>query len=291
VPRSWILQANPVKWRVWDWWNETDEPLDRWTISQRLGEVHAGDNFALWIGGRDAGVYAMGKVTSTPQLTTSFDGFWAEPPTVDTYAVELETTRYLFDAPVLKPQLRSDPDFENALILRMPRTANPVPLTSDEWRALRRHVGRQGHNDRPDPAAEPVVTTRRIGDVQEDVDVAAPEGGRRRAYSESRLVKEYERFLGRELAVRPVRLPSKERLVCDAFDEQENLLIEAKSSVRRQDIRMAIGQLFDYRRYMGSGTKLAILLPERPSDDLLALLRDVKVQVIVRDDTGFATVN
>ncbi len=291
MPRSWILQANPKKWRVWDWWNETDEPLDRWTISQRLGEVHDGDNFALWIGGRDAGVYAIGRVTSTPQLTTSFDGFWAEPPTVDTYAIQLDTTRYLFGAPVLKPQLLSDPGFRSALILRMPRTANPVPLTTDEWRALRRHVGRQGHTYRPDPAAGPVITTRRIADVQEDVDVLAPQGGQRRTYSESRLVKEYERFLGRALVVRPVRLPSKELLVCDAFDEQNNLLIEAKSSASRQDIRMAIGQLFDYRRYMGAGTKLAILLPARPSDDLLALLRDVKVQVIVRDDTGFVTVH
>jgi hypothetical protein len=46
---------------------------------------------------------------------------------------------------------------------------------------------------------------------------------------------------------------------------------------------MAIGQLYDYQRHLAPGANLAVLLPELPSTDLLALLRQLDIAVLTAD--------
>jgi len=79
-------------------------------------------------------------------------------------------------------------------------------------------------------------------------------------------------------------------LVCDAVDTTQDRLIEAKSSASRQNVRMAIGQLLDYRRHLARGSSLAVLLPTKPSDDLLDLLRSVKITTIAEAGRKFVEV-
>ena len=50
----------------------------------------------------------------------------------------------------------------------------------------------------------------------------------------------------------------------DLFDETERTLWEAKGTVGRSDIRMAVGQLLDYRRFEIGEVRLGILLPWAP---------------------------
>jgi hypothetical protein len=73
----------------------------------------------------------------------------------------------------------------------------------------------------------------------------------------------------------------------DLFNESRSQLIEAKGSVSRSAIRMAIGQLFDYRFFENDNSDLGVLLPERPRPDLARLLDDLKITVIVPTEHGF----
>jgi hypothetical protein len=50
-----------------------------------------------------------------------------------------------------------------------------------------------------------------------------------------------------------------------------NRLIEAKGSIKREAIRMALGQLADHSRLVKSRPNLAILVPTEPRKDLKAL--------------------
>jgi len=76
-------------------------------------------------------------------------------------------------------------------------------------------------------------------------------------------------------------------LVCDLFDETEWCLFEAKGDVSREAIRIAVGQLLDYRRfYADRNPALAVLLPRRPSDDLLRFLRSVDVRAVFKTASG-----
>jgi hypothetical protein len=50
---------------------------------------------------------------------------------------------------------------------------------------------------------------------------------------------------------------------------------------------MAIGQLFDYARYLSPRPRLAVLTPDRPTGELLKLLREHQIVAIWRTPNGF----
>ncbi|MEV0593156.1 hypothetical protein [Nonomuraea cavernae] len=67
----------------------------------------------------------------------------------------------------------------------------------------------------------------------------------------------------------------------DIYDSTANILYEAKSSSSRDAVRMAIGQLFDYRRHvLPIEPLLAILLPAEPHNDLQDLLASLDIKLI-----------
>jgi hypothetical protein len=76
-------------------------------------------------------------------------------------------------------------------------------------------------------------------------------------------------------------------LFCDLRDSTANTLVEAKGSVTRQAIRMAIGQLADYRRFTDPKARPAVLVPEPPRSDLLALLKSQGIDAIWPTAEGF----
>ena len=286
MTRAWLLQANPKKWDIWAWWEDQREDLESWTIAIHTDDVKRNDDFALWISGPQAGVYAIGKLRSGYYGPFKVSGsYWIDPPPGDVYGVEIEATKYLFDDPILKRELAADRDFSRSLVLRMPGTANPIPLEPDEWRAIKRHVGSGRISSKPSGTA-PIVTARPLAKVPEDITVPTRAQEQKRTFREAQLVMRYEASVGRQLLARSARLPSGELLVCDIFDGAKDQLIEAKASASRQDVRMAIGQLFDYQRHLGKKSSLAVLLPERPSEDLLNLLGALRIAAIVETSRG-----
>ena len=68
-------------------------------------------------------------------------------------------------------------------------------------------------------------------------------------------------------------------LILDYDQTGRNLLIEAKPDPDAGSIRVALGQLFDYRRFLTHqvGTDLAILTIGRPAQDYIKLLQDLHV--------------
>lgn len=107
---------------------------------------------------------------------------------------------------------------------------------------------------------------------------------------EQRLVRHYLDYLveqGHEvcrLQLRPKGEPTP--LFCDLYDKTTQTLVEAKGSVARPAIRMAVGQLADYARLKPSATR-AILLPQEPRADLLDLASSQGIDVIWPNASGF----
>jgi hypothetical protein len=77
------------------------------------------------------------------------------------------------------------------------------------------------------------------------------------------------------------------RLSCDLVDETEKVLYEAKSDTRRESIRMAVGQLYDYRRFEPATMTMAVLLPRRPGEDLIAYLASIDIRAVWKTRDGF----
>ncbi|RGC66165.1 hypothetical protein C5N14_25345 [Micromonospora sp. MW-13] len=83
-----------------------------------------------------------------------------------------------------------------------------------------------------------------------------------------------------------IKLPDLGRaLYTDLFDGGRAELVEAKSSAARHHVRLALGQLLDYARYVEHNSR-AVLLPSHPGSDLVALLHSVNVACIYEQEGG-----
>jgi hypothetical protein len=80
------------------------------------------------------------------------------------------------------------------------------------------------------------------------------------------------------------------QLICDCFEKERCNLIEAKSSISREHMRMAVGQLLDYgfhaEKEFGK-PNLGILLPEKPARKSLKWVRRLNIGIIWRNKGGF----
>ena len=117
---------------------------------------------------------------------------------------------------------------------------------------------------------------------------------------EARLVEEYNLYRKREKLSDLIRhtvqihFPKRKILFTDGYESESKTLVEAKATNQtdeRDKIRMAIGQLFDYRKLLEEENvkvdNLAILIPTCPSKDLLDLLKDLKIKIIFKEGNKF----
>ncbi|MTB71370.1 hypothetical protein GGG17_05180 [Arsenicicoccus sp. MKL-02] len=75
----------------------------------------------------------------------------------------------------------------------------------------------------------------------------------------------------------------------DTYDVTANVLYEVKAGIERKDVRMAIGQLFDYVRYFDKlPPRLAVVLPGDPGPDLRALVASVGMLLVTPEGDGFS---
>ena len=114
---------------------------------------------------------------------------------------------------------------------------------------------------------------------------------------ESKLLKDYIDYRDKEnlalLTSKKINVKgesAKTILKVDGWVEEERLLIEAKSSCTRNSIRLAIGQLLDYQRFVNP-ERMAILLPDKPKQDLCDLLQSLDIQLIYKDKNTFNILN
>ncbi|MDX6652601.1 MAG: hypothetical protein QOJ38_1382 [Solirubrobacterales bacterium] len=174
------------------------------------------------------------------------------------------------------PEVGSD-DQRKVIVFRLEEIEGEVP-------SVRRRVDRLGEPGVKELPVEQQLTERIV-----------IEGGRAPREAERREQKLVERLVAHlesqdhdicRLQIRPDGEPAP--LFCDVYDKTTGTLYEAKGSVARSAIRMAIGQLADYQRMITPRPARAVLLPEAPRPDLAALLHDQGISITVPDGTGFS---
>lgn len=94
---------------------------------------------------------------------------------------------------------------------------------------------------------------------------------------------------GHEFSRFAIKLPEdRSPLLTDIYDETDRVLYEAKALAGRSELRMAVGQLYDYRRHVGvRDLRCSVLLPERPSADLRDYLEQADLGLVFKDGDGF----
>lgn len=259
----------------------------RWSFGRGYGDPRAGDRVYLLRTGKDNGIVASGYLTA--------DGVqpgphWKEPG--DTaYYVDLE-----WDCLVEKDDRLPYAEMKSLLTqfaLPVRESGREVPSPSDgvladAWeKRIARLSSKTGN---PWLGGRPVGwLQRKSGPCEREVHVTrvyeVPAFASAQAVKEEAvLVSAYVDVLREEGhtvtgyriqhagPVRPLRV--------DLYDQTEHVLYEAKASSGREAVRMALGQLLDYRRAFDVPPGLRMLLPERPADDLVDLLAEHKVRCV-----------
>ena len=112
-------------------------------------------------------------------------------------------------------------------------------------------------------------------------------------YREKELVERYAKYLKikeqKILERKKIDILNDTTLYTDGWIEEDRILIEAKANTTRDNVRMAIGQLLDYARHIKPNPPefFAILLPKRPTKDLVDLLFSLDIQIIYEKGSSF----
>jgi hypothetical protein len=109
--------------------------------------------------------------------------------------------------------------------------------------------------------------------------------------SEAHLVLAYSAYLsgrGHTVSGRHYLAEGESRpLRADLMVKDLNVLVEAKATDARYAVRMAIGQLYDYRRFEPTTPDLAVLVPKEPMRDLRRLLDGLTIGCVWPRGDGF----
>ncbi|MYR41587.1 restriction endonuclease [Streptomyces sp. SID5910] len=108
---------------------------------------------------------------------------------------------------------------------------------------------------------------------------------------ESKLVLDFSAYLrakGYRVNRQRILPPGDETrpLLTDLYVPDLDLLIEAKGSVTRENVRMALGQLIDYNRFVDAKYR-AILVPSNPRPDLKDLVKAAGQVIIWPEGNGY----
>ncbi|MFE7525219.1 restriction endonuclease [Kitasatospora sp. NPDC057542] len=103
----------------------------------------------------------------------------------------------------------------------------------------------------------------------------------------SRRYRAHLERLGHEVMRYQIRPPGEVRpFTTDLYDRTDNLLVECKPSPTRQAVRLAVGKLLDFRRFLSPTPRLAVLTASKPRQDLIDLCSSIMIEVIWPDGDG-----
>lgn len=111
----------------------------------------------------------------------------------------------------------------------------------------------------------------------------------RRERSLENTFHQYLRDAGRQPSRLRIRIAGQSNpLYTDTWDSAANELYEAKGSVSRNDVRLAVGQLLDYRRHITPPpSRCTVLLPSDPGEDLTGLIHSSGLDLVYQEGNTF----
>jgi predicted RNA-binding protein with PUA-like domain len=139
-PAVWIFQANPQRYDVLNALADESLTDDVWLVSRYQNYIHAGHIGLIWMSGKEGGIYSVVDVTSNPQMMYDSEQstkYWLSESDQKQMMLRVKI-RYklkLINNPILKQELKNEPELQNMEIFRRPIGTN-FKVTNNEWQTI-----------------------------------------------------------------------------------------------------------------------------------------------------------
>ncbi len=282
LKRTWVSDSPG---RASPWWKTFDKPRKGQTYPPHGPQYEVGDRLVVYI--TDRGICpAILEVVAEPRWDPGWVDAESSGRKEGTEWGVVTDVRGLWSVSLADAPLVEDIGVARARVQRH----GHISLDDQEYEAAERLIAKRPARNRRDSKTKNLNVPIKAGNVEE-YEITRPESGKRARRREAKLVRDYCTFLeaSGDYVVRNKLLPSgsSHALYSDLFNATRRHLVEAKAAVGRGDIRMAIGQLADYGRFVPPGTCRAVLLDAKPQMDLLDLLNSQEIAAIWRNGESF----
>lgn len=214
---------------------------------------------------------ALAEHRETNKSVRLFQGVRGEVTYVGEFTVDRDKPHYRTDAPDVNGEIRE------VIVFRLRPVAKTkpdlLPVAEEELQEKPTSVREIDPESRATEQFTSAAVAERVAERREAALITA--------YLEFRRAAALPKL--QRLKIRPTG--EVQSLFTDLYDPDEKLIIEAKGTVTREAVRMAVGQLLDYSRFIDRA-KLAVLLPEMPRQDLRAFLHRHSISVIAPQSDG-----
>lgn len=136
----WIFQGNPTRYDILNALNDDEiGNTIHWLVRQHKNRIHKGHLVLLWMSGKEAGIYALGRIECEPALITENrpeKKYWLEDSENEVEnRVRLSVIRRFVNKPILKKDLLKIPELSKLSILRQFQGTN-FPVRDSEWELI-----------------------------------------------------------------------------------------------------------------------------------------------------------
>ena len=281
LERTWVSDSPG---RVSPWWTKYEKPRKRTVYPPHGPQYRIGDRLVIYI--TEKGVCpAILEVIAEPR----WDPGWVDAQSGRGEGREwgvVTDVRGLWSL-----SLGDAPPIEDIGVARARiQRHGHISLGDLEYEAAERLIAKRRPSTRRSDQSENALVPIEASN-SEEYEITRPESGKRAVRREAKLVRDYAAILEArgDKIVRNKLLPSgsSHALYSDVYNVTRKQLVEAKAGTGRGDVRMAIGQLADYGRFVPKGADRAVLLDAKPQTDLLVLLDSQGIAAIWRNGDSF----
>lgn len=140
APTVWIFQANPERYDILNALNDPKIGNSiHWLVKQHRNDIHRGHMALIWMSGKEAGIYALGRVESEPVLQAENESeraYWlGDDEKVVENRVRLSILKRYVNGPILRSRLKAFSELASLSILRQGQGSN-FPVRDGEWEFL-----------------------------------------------------------------------------------------------------------------------------------------------------------
>jgi hypothetical protein len=139
-PAAWICQANPDIYDIFNALSDTTLNTFHWSVNQHADKIKAGLPALIWMSGKDAGIYAVARLLTGPEVMEEFPkekSYWvdATKQSEARLLVRMSIVTLLLDRPIFRKALKSTKGLENLGILKFAQGTN-FPVSRNEWNII-----------------------------------------------------------------------------------------------------------------------------------------------------------